>query len=316
MDESRAQLVSVIVPNWNGVRFLRPCLTSLRQQSYEPREIIVADGASRDGSIELVRDEFPEVRLLALSENRGFAGNVNAGIEAARGEFIALLNNDAVAEPDWLSRLLAGFDHPSIGSCASKMLLFEPPGALNSAGDFYGRDGLPGNRGVWQADQGQFDRSEEVFGACGGAVAYRRSMLRDIGLFDERLFYQCEDVDLAFRAQLLGYRCRYVPLARVHHRLSGTGGGELASYYCGRNFIWVLLKNAPGPLLRRHAPRMIWAQARLALQALWHAREPAARARLRGQWRALRELRTILGARAQVQRQRRVSAAYIESILA
>jgi GT2 family glycosyltransferase len=305
-----------VIPNWNGARFLRPCLDSLRAQTYERREVIVADGASSDGSQALVQREYPDVRLVALDCNRGFAGNVNAGIRAARGELVALLNNDAVAEPDWLERLVDGFDDPRVGSCASKMLLADPPDVLNSAGDFFGRDGLPGQRGVWERDAGQYDRGEEVFGASGGAVAYRRRMLQDVGLFDERLFYQCEDVDLAFRAQLAGYRCRYVPRARVHHRLSATGGGALASYYCGRNFLWVLLKDAPAGVLRRHWPRMLLAQVRLALAALWHAREPAARARLRGQARALLDLGEIARARREVQRRRRVSDSYIESILA
>jgi GT2 family glycosyltransferase len=311
-----APLVSVIIPNWNGARFLRPCLDSLRAQTYTLREVIVADGASADGSQALLRAEYPEVRLLELPENRGFAGNVNAGIRAARGEFLALLNNDATAAPDWLVELLAGFDDPAVGSCASKMLLADPPDVLNSAGDFFGRDGLPGNRGVWERDAGQYDRPEDVFGACGGAVAYRRALLEDVGLFDERFFYQCEDVDLAFRAQLAGWRCRYVPTARVQHRLSATGGGSLASYYCGRNFVWLLVKNAPAGVLRRHWPRMLAAQARLTLTALRHGREPAARARLRGQARAVLELGRMLRARRDVQRRRRVPDSYIESILA
>jgi GT2 family glycosyltransferase len=312
----QSPLVSVVIPNWNGARLLRPCLDSLRRQTYRPLEVIVVDGASQDGSQELVRREYPEARLVALPRNLGFAGNGNAGIRAARGEIVALLNNDATAEPDWIEQLVRGFDDPRVGSCASKMLLADRPGVLNAAGDFFGRNGLPGNRGVWEPDRGQYDASEEVFGACAGAVAYRRVMLDDIGLFDERLFYQCEDVDLAFRAQLAGYRCRYVPNARVYHRLSASGGGGLASYYCGRTFIWVLLKNTPATLLRRYWPRMLAAQIGLALHALWHIREPSARARLRGQARALRELPRILRARAEVQRRRRVSDIYIESMLA
>jgi GT2 family glycosyltransferase len=315
MATTAAPFVSIVIPNWNGARFLRACLGSLRAQTYPAREVVVVDGASTDGSAELVRSDYPEVCLLVLSENRGFAGNVNAGIRRSRGELVALLNNDAVADPDWLEELVGGFSDPRVGSCASKMLLVEPPDVLNSAGDFYSRDGLPGNRGVWEQDRGQYDEDQRVFGACAGAAAYRRSLLDDIGLFDERFFYQCEDVDLAYRAQLAGYVCRYVPSARVHHRLSATGGGTLASYYCGRNFIWVALKNTPPSLLKRYWPRMLRAQARLALDALRHAREPAARARLRGQWKALREMGGIIRARREVQRRTRVSARYIESIL-
>jgi GT2 family glycosyltransferase len=316
MPDCRLPLVSVVVPNWNGERFLPSCLDSLRAQTYPRLEIVVADGASRDGSQALLGERYPEVCLVALNENRGFAGNVNAGILASHGDFVALLNNDAVADAKWIAELVAGFDDPSIGSIASKMLLFDRPDVLNATGDYMRRNGLPGNRGIWERDQGQYDRSPEIFGACGGAVAYRRSMLDDIGLFDERLFYQCEDVDLSYRAQLAGYRCRYLPGARVYHRLGGTGGGAMTSYYVGRNFIWVLLKNTPGRILRRYVLKIVWAQVDLALRALWHGREPAARASLRGQATALLELPSILRARRDVQRRRRTSDRYIESMLA
>lgn len=309
-------LASVVVPNWNGARWLRGCLESLRRQTYTPREVVVVDGASHDDSCALVEREFPEVALVRLAENRGFCGNVNAGIRASQGEIVALLNNDAEAEPDWLAELARGLaEHPEVGMCASKMVLFDRPDVINSAGDFLGLDGLPGNRGVWQKDEGQFDREEYVFSACGGAAAYRRSMLDEIGLFDEAFFAYCEDVDLGFRAQLRGYRCLYVPTARARHRLSATGGGPLASYYCGRNFLRVLGRNMPGSLLRRLWPRIALAQARLAVEALRHVRQPAARARLRGQLAGLASLPWLLAERREIQRTRRVSDAYLLSVL-
>ncbi len=309
--------VSVIVPNWNGAHLLDACLTSLLRQTHAPLEIIVVDGASTDGSAALVREQFPDVRLVVLSRNRGFAGNVNAGLRAARGEILALFNNDAEADPAWLAELVRGFQRdPRIGVCASKILLHDRPRTLNAAGDVYFRDGTPGNRGVWQEDRGQFDAPEYVFGASGAAVALRRSMLDDVGLLDERLYMYCEDVDLCFRAQLRGYRCLYVPTARVYHRLSATGGGALASYYCGRNFIYVLLKNVPASLLRRHARRMLGAQLRIAADAVRHWRGAAARARLRGQLAALRALPAILRSRRTVQARRRVSDAYVAGLLA
>lgn len=308
-------LVSVVIPNWNGARYLPACLASLRRQTYPRFEVIVADGASRDDSARLVAEQFPEVRLLALPENRGFTGNVNAGIRASRGEVIALLNNDAEADSAWIAELVRGFDAPWIGVCASKLLLADRPTVLNSAGDFYRPEGIPGNRGVWEEDRGQYDRSELVFGASGGAAAYRRALFDDVGLFDERLFTYCEDVDLAFRAQLRGWRCRYVPTARVYHRLSATGGGPLASYYCGRNFIAVWVKNTPPGIARRYFGKMVLAQLRLALEALRHVREPAARARLCGQLAALGELPAWLRARREVQAGRRVPEAYLLTVM-
>jgi GT2 family glycosyltransferase len=308
--------VSVIIPTWNGARLLPDCLESLRRQTYPPLEVIVADGASTDDSAAVVRERFPGVRWLALPENRGFTGNVNAGLRAARGEILALLNNDAEADPAWLAELVRGFEaDPGVGLCASKILLYDRRDVLNGAGDVYYRDGTPNSRGVWETDHSQYDTPEYVFGASGGAAAYRRSMLADVGLFDERLFMYCEDVDLSFRAQLRGYRCRYVPTARVYHRLSATGGGALASYYCGRNFVRVVLQNAPAGLLRRHGGQMLRAQLGLAWEALRHGREPAARARLRGQLAALAELPAILRRRRAVQAGRRVTDEYVESIL-
>lgn len=307
---------SIVIPNWNGARWLRGCLEAVRRQTYQPREVVVVDGASVDESVAIVEREFPEVLLLRLAENRGFAGNVNAGIRQAQGGIIALLNNDAEPDPDWLAqlvdRLLAD---PQLGMCASKMVLYDRPEVINSAGDFFGLDGLPGNRGVWEKDEGQYDREELVFGACAGAAAYRRPMLDEIGLLDEAFFAYCEDVDLNFRAQLRGWRCLYVPTARVRHRLSATGSGPLASYYCGRNFMRVIVRNVPSSLLARLWPRMLVAQLRLAVESLRLLRQPTARARLRGQLDGIRSLPRLLAERRAIQARRTVSDQYIRSLL-
>lgn len=307
---------SVVIPNWNGWRFLPTCLDALRTQAHRDFETIVVDNGSQDGSVAGLQQHYPEVCVLVLESNRGFAAAVNAGIQVARGEVIALLNNDTEAEPQWLAELCRALaEHPEVSFCAAKMLLFDRRDVINSAGDYYGRNGLPGNRGVWQHDNSSLSRQEFVFGACGGAALYRRELFEAIGLFDEEFFAYGEDVDLSFRAQLAGRKCLFVPGARVYHRLSATGGGPLASYLCGRNFITVLVKNAPGGVLRRHWPAMLAAQLRIAGEALWHGREPAARARLRGQLAGLRRLPTALRKRRAVQALRRVSDDYIESIL-
>lgn len=309
-------LVSVIVPNWNGERHLPACLDSLCRQTYDHREVIVVDNASSDGSVALVKKGYPQVKILRLPVNRGFAGGANEGIRAAQGDVIALLNNDAEADPNWLAELVAALSqHPEAGMAASKMLLYDRRDVINSAGDFYGSDGVPGNRGVWQRDSGQYQREEWVFGPCGGAAAYRRMLLDQVGLLDEAFFFSVEDVDLAWRAQLAGYRCIYVPRAVVYHKLSATGGGPTASYYCGRNFIYVLAKDMPGSLLRKHWPAMVRAQLRLAWESLRHFREAAARARLRGQLTGLLHVPRLLKARREVQASKRVSDEYLETIL-
>ena len=307
---------SIVVPNWNGAHHLPTCLDSLRRQSYSNFEVIVVDNGSTDGSLELLERNYPEVTVVALPENRGFAGGVNAGIRQGQGEIVAVFNNDAEADPRWLEELAAALArHPEAGMATPKVLLFDRRDIINTTGDFYGVDGVPGNRGVWQRDEGQFDREEYVFGAAGVAAAYRRAMLDEVGLFDEDLFSFCEDVDLAWRAQLANWKCVYVPQAVVYHKLSATGGGKMASYYCGRNFIYVVAKDYPMTLLKKHWRRIVRAQFDIAWEALRAWRGEAARARLRGQLAGLWGLPRMLRKRRAVQCTRRASNEYLESIL-
>ena len=246
-------LLSVIIPNWNGARHLPTCLDALRKQTYPALEIILVDNGSTDDSLPLLRRDYPEVVIIELAANMGLTVAVNRGIQAATGSIVIPLNNDTEVHPDWAQALAAALaSHPGAGMAASKMLLFDRREVLHSAGDSYRVDGTPVNRGVWQRDEGQFDRDTYIWGGCGGAVAYRQTMLDDIGLFDEDLFMYCEDVDLNWRAQLAGYRCVFAPQAKVYHHLSATGGGVIASYFTGRNTLWVLVKNYPTDLWRRH----------------------------------------------------------------
>ncbi len=309
-------IISVIIPHWNAVHHLPTCLDSLRRQTYPHVEVIVADNGSTDGSLELLARDYPEVRVLALGENRGFAGACNAGIRAAQGEFVALLNNDTEAAPCWLEEIVAAFErHPETGLVASKMLLFDRRDTFHTAGDFYRVNGIPGNRGVWQKNVGQYDHEEYVFSACGGSAAYRRAMLDQIGLLDEEFFYSCEDLDLAWRAQLAGWRCVYAPRAVVYHKLSATGGGVTASFYDGRNFIYLLTKDYPGDLWRIHWRDILRAQLGITGEALRAWRGAAARARLRGQLAGLVGIPKMLRKRRAVQCSRTVDRAYLESIL-
>jgi len=307
---------SVIVPSWNGVRFLPTCLDSLRAQTYSDLKVIVVDSASTDESVALIRRDYPEVRLIALTENRGFTGAVNAGIARAKGTLVALLNQDAEADPRWLEEMArAAFAHPEAGAIACKIMLFDRRDRFHSAGDNYRLDGIPVNRGVWQKDEGQYDTETEVFGACGGAAAYRRRVLDEIGWFDESFFMYCGDVDLAWRQQLAGWRTVYAPRAVAFHRLSASGGGVTASYYTGRNTIYVLVKNMPGALLGKYWRAILAAQLRTSADALRAWRGTAARARLRGQLAGLLTWPRMLGKRRAIQRSRRVSIAYLESLL-
>jgi GT2 family glycosyltransferase len=291
-------------------------MDSLRRQSYPHYEVIVVDNGSTDGSLALLERGYPEVRALALGENRGFAGACNAGMRAASGDFVALLNNDTEVDPQWLAEVVAAFErHPEAGLIASKMLLFDRRDTFHTAGDFYRADGIPGNRGVWERDEGQYDREEAVFSACGGSAAYRRTMLEEVGLLDEDFFYSCEDMDLAWRAQLAGWRCIYAPRAVVYHKLSATGGGVTASFYDGRNFIYLLAKDYPGDLWHTHWRAILRAQLGLAWTALKSWRGTAARARLRGMFAGVVGIPAMIRKRSAVQRSRTVERAYLERIL-
>jgi GT2 family glycosyltransferase len=302
-----APLASVIVPSLNGAHLLPGCLSSLLSQSYARLEVIVADGASTDGTVDLMRDRYPRVRLLRLHVNRGFAGNVNAGLRAARGEVLCLLNNDAQADVEWVEACVEALEQDtSIGSVACKVL-FDDGRTINSAGDLFCRDGAARQRGNGCADGPEWDLPARVFGAMGGAAAYRRALLADVGLFDERFFMYLEDVDLAFRAQLRGWSCVYQPRARVRHRGGASGGGKLESFYNGRNLIRLLAKDLPGGLVARMLPAIVRFQARRAREALVAWRGSAARATLRGQLAGLAELPRHLADRPPVQRRRRVS---------
>ncbi len=315
-NQSSPPLVSVVIPNWNGAHHLPTCLDSLRRQTYPRVEVIVADNGSTDESLALLARDYPEVRVLALGENLGFTGACNAGMQAARGEFVALLNNDTEVDPHWLEEIIAAFErHPQAGLVASKMLLFDQRDTFHTAGDFYRVDGTPGNRGVWQKDVGQYDQEEYVFNACGGSAAYRQAMLEQVGLLDQDFFFSCEDLDLAWRAQLTGCRCVYTPHAVVYHKLSATGGGVTASFYDGRNFIYLLIKDYPGDLWRTHWRAILRAQFRITAEALRAWRGAAARARIRGQLAGLLGIPKMLRKRRAVQHGRTVDRAYLEHVL-
>ncbi len=308
--------VSLVIPTYNGAHLLAPCLDSVARQTRRPDETIIVDDASTDGTAALLSEHYPWVRLLRLDTNRGFVGAVNHGIETAAGDIIALLNNDTEADPDWLAALVAPLEsEPAVGFCASKLLLFDQRDHLQAAGDGYSPGGVPVNRGAWMRDDGRFDRPEDIFGASGGAAAFRRAMLRTVGTFDPWLVSYLEDTDLSWRAQLQGFRCRYVPDARVYHRVSATGGGIRPSYYCGRNFLLVLASDVPGPLLRRYWRDVLREQGSVLAEALRHVREPAARARLRGILAGLRDLPAALRRRRRIQATRTVSIEYLDSLL-
>ncbi|MEA3345410.1 MAG: glycosyltransferase family 2 protein [Chloroflexota bacterium] len=307
--------LSVIVVNWNRRDLLALCLTALQAQSYPRSEIILVDNGSTDGSVAYVREHFPQVKVIALPENRGFAGGNNVGIRAASGKYIALLNNDAQPESHWLEALVHALEtHPEVGFCASKMLRADDPQLIDTAGDVFYDYGVGGKRGMDQLDGDGFFRREYVFGACAGAAIYRRAMLQDVGLFDEDFFLYMEDIDLSFRAQLRGYKCLFVPEAQVYHQVAASAGwgSHLSIYYTRRNILYVLVKDLPTSLLLHHlGPILFYFLASDLIFAVSGYAGATARARRDN----LKMLKKMLAKRRRIQSTRRVSDAYVDSIL-
>ncbi len=309
--------VTVVVPNWNGERFLGLCLNSLREQTFKDFETVLVDNGSTDGSVAFVGRNFPEVRVVPLGENKGFSAAVNAGIKASEAEYVALLNNDTEVDPGWLGALVrAAESHPEAGLFASKLVNFYDRSLLDGAGDALRRGGLPYRIGHKELDRGQFDEPAFVFSACAAAALYRRTLFEEIGLFDEDFFSNCEDADLSFRAQLFGYRCLYVPGSVVYHMVSASTGGKRSSTNTRlgtQNSLNLLVKNLPTALVWRLLPSFLAGQlSRLVIISLFFGRLRAYLSGLAGAWRLLPRM---LEKRKEIQKRRKVPDSYIRQLL-
>lgn len=243
-----------------------------------------------------------------------FCRGNNAGIRHARGDLIALLNNDTEVSLEWLRSLFeASLRWPEAGFFASKMLRFDRRDVIDSAGDEFHTAGFAAKRGCGQRDGPDYAREQPVFGACAGAALYRRSMLDRIGLFDEDFYANVEDVDLSFRAQLCGYPCVYVPEAKVYHKVGATIRRNWDWFYWSRrNHLWVVVKNMPSLLLARYLPSVLVYNASSLLYHIWNGR---GRLVLRAYAAALRGLPGMLAKRRSIQSARTADIQYIESIL-
>lgn len=254
--------VTIVIPNWNTRRWLPGCLEGLRAQRYRNFETILVDSGSTDDSIPFVQANYPEVKILALGENRGFAGAVNAGIRHSRSKYVVLLNSDTLPRPDWLKSLVETIERSpaSIGCLASKMLQMRHPELIDDAGDTLSWYGSARKRGAGQSAS-IYNREEEVFSACAGAALYRRTFLDEVGEFDEGFSSYLEDVDLGLRGRLWGYRCLYVPTAEILHQGQGAGTGRgRYVYLMTRNRLALIVKNIPLPLLVRYGHRLLYGQ--------------------------------------------------------
>jgi GT2 family glycosyltransferase len=307
--------ISVIILNWNGKHFLEDCLGAIRRQTFRDFEAILVDNGSTDGSVEYVRRQFPEVTLLALSNNLGFAGGNIAGYDQARGSIVALLNNDTEAHPDWLAEIhKASQTYPDAGSFASKMMYFDERGRVENCGFDVGIAGSTIDLGRDEADGPGWCQPRKVFGACGGAVAYRRGMLQEIGFLDPDFFMTYEDVDLSFRAQLRGFACVYVPGAIVYHRYRATNRKTpfRQVFYSQRNIEFVYLKNMPLALILRALPqRLVYELG----AAIYFSKKGDGWAFLRAKLDVLKCLPSILRKRREIQNRRTITDRQMRKVL-
>lgn len=306
----------IVIPNWNGKDHLAACLESLQKQSLVSH-IIVVDNGSSDGSAEFVKKHFPDVDLLRNSKNLGFAGGVNVGIRHAiklSAKYVALFNNDAVAEKDWLKRLVACLDKDEVVGIATPKLLTADGKKLDSTGDYYTVWGLPYPRGRGETEIDRYDDMTDVFAASGGASLYRVAMLEAVGLFDEAFFAYYEDVDLSFRAQLAGWKVKFVPEAMAYHQIGGTSKRikDFTTYQTMKNLQLLLYKNVPMKFFWRVWCRYFLAETMFLGRALVSGRGlKAVGGDLKGSFLLIKAAKS----RRQIQKSKKVSDDYIWSML-
>ena len=252
--------ITVVIPNYKGIKFIEDCLSALcAQEPGTPEyEVLVVDNASADGSVELIRERFPQARLICLSENTGFCHAVNVGIESSESPYVLLLNNDTKVYPDFIKKLYEAMEGRGSGrgngkkrvrifSVSACMLMWDHPELVDDAGDQYNLLGWGYGRGKGK-DCGKYQKRARVFSACGGAALYRRSILEEIGLFDENHFAYLEDMDLGYRARIHGYENVYEPGAKVIHYGSASTGSRYNAWKTRRaaaNNVYMIYKNMP-----------------------------------------------------------------------
>ena len=334
MSRERASenLVSVVVVNWNGERFLGDCLQSIDEQTWLDREHIIVDNGSTDGSADIIRQwaaNRGDTQVLWLDENTGFTRANNLAFQRATGEWFALLNNDALADPAWLENLVRrGNRAQRIGMVGSKILFTDPPGVIDKAGHLIYRDGQNRGRGTMEPDRGQYDHDSEILWPDACAALYHRDLIRETGGFDESFFAYGDDADLGMRARLLGWRAWLAPDAIVLHRHSATAGpySRLKIMLVERNRILLALKNFPLPILLQNP---YWTLRRYGRHAYAAVTRTGAAGRFAGEhgglqlltnlfWSyasAARLLRPTLRSRKKIQRTRRLTTREVGQLL-
>lgn len=307
--------VAVIIVNWNGGALLAQCLSHLQAQTRPPDQVLLVDNASTDDSLAQL-PHWDRLTVLRMGSNLGFAAGNNHALAQCTTEYVALLNPDAFAAPEWLENLLqAAQAHSTAAAFGSRQLCHENPNRLDGIGDCYHASGMAWRQGHGQPQQTRHLVAQEIFAPCAAAALYRRAAIMALGGFDESYFCYMEDVDLGFRLRLAGHSARYVPTAVVRHVGSATSGGQhsdFAVFHGHRNMVWTFVKNMPSPLLWLLLPWHL--AANLAALVIFTARGQG-KTILRAKWQALQGLKHAWRQRQTIQRQRSASTRSIWAAL-
>ena len=312
-----APIVSVIIVSWNSAKHLTHCLDCISRQTFRDFEVIVVDNGSLDNATAGLEQKYAHLalRVELLSSNLGFARANNLGAALARGKWLALLNADAFAEPDWLEKTLqAASQHADFSFFSSRQIQADRPDLLDGSGDEYHSSGLAWRRFYSYPAREYGLREEEVFSACGAAAVYDREDFIRVGGFDEKFFSYFEDVDLGFRLRLEGGRCLYVPQAVVHHVGSASSGktSDFVIYYGHRNLVWTFFKNMPGGLFWGYLPLHILMNMFFIISFFLKGKGPAI---LRAKRDAFYHLPAIIRMRRQIQGARKIPARQVWQVM-
>lgn len=307
--------VTILILNWNGLNLLPRCLQAVHSQIFMDYETLVVDNASTDGSADELETRWPGVRVIRSPRNLGFAAGNNLGASQAQGAWLALLNNDAFPEPDWLQALVcAARDNPGYNFFASQILQDSRPHQIDATGDVLHISGNAWHRDLNLPLEQAHNQPEEVFSACAAAAMYERRSFLAAGGFEESFFSHHEDVDLGFRLRIQGGRCLYVPGARVYHTGSASFGKEsnFSIAQVHRNLVWSYAANMPNGLAWKYLPAHLFAS--LVFLA-YYTRRGQGLPYLRAKAQALAGLPAALRRRRQVQGSRKIHTAEIDRLL-
>ncbi len=292
---------TVIIPNWNGKKFLKECLDSLLEQEGGAPDIILVDNGSGDGSVSFIKEYYPSVSVIEFQENMGFCKAVNAGIKAAKTEYVILLNNDTKADKYFVHRLEERIGKSEkIFSVSAKMMSLHHPETVDDAGDYYCALGWAYALGKGKKDSEAYSHTRKIFASCAGAAIYRKEIFEEIGYFDENHFAYLEDIDVGYRARIYGYYNVFEPSALVWHAGSATSGSKYNEFkvnFSSRNSIYIIRKNMP--LIQRiiNLPFLV---AGFMIKTLFFAKKGYGKIYIQGLWKGYVLSRSVEGCEKKV----------------